>query len=131
MFSLEMLVAFALIASIASMLLSCAALWPHSKDGMATIRDAILWGAFIFVISGAATVGWKRLNGGQQWDSYAPSHDAAVTAWQDNLIQPARFDRYTKSVGRPSMNGTGPVTPMFGMDPVRSHPSIQTRNETY
>ena len=62
MLNLESLVAIALITSVASMLLSCAALWPHSKDGMASIRDAILWGAFIFMLAGAATVGWKRIN---------------------------------------------------------------------
>lgn len=62
MLNLESLVAIALMTSVASMLLSCAALWPHSKDGMASIRDAILWGAFIFMLAGAATVGWKRIN---------------------------------------------------------------------
>ena len=62
MMNLESLVAIALITSVVSMLLSCAALWPHSKDGMASIRDAILWGGFIFMLAGAATVGWNRLN---------------------------------------------------------------------
>ena len=129
MLNLESLVAIALITSVASMLLSCAALWPHSKDGMASIRDAILWGAFIFMLAGAATVGWKRINATGTSMPWSPVVGNAIeyrdysnrglnvqestqpnAAWDRGAVQPT-FQ--TKS--RPAVSGD-----LYGVDPANS-----------
>ena len=48
-----------LIVALMSMTLSCMALWPQCRDGVALIRDAILWAALIAVVVGATTLGWR------------------------------------------------------------------------
>ena len=59
---MEKLTAVALLMSILSMCMSCAALWPHSKEGVTNFRDVVLWSAFVFVLVGFLTVGWRALD---------------------------------------------------------------------
>ncbi len=58
---LEKLVVVALVASVVSTLMSCAAIWPESGERMAKVRDATLWLIFIFVIVAIMNFGWQQV----------------------------------------------------------------------
>jgi hypothetical protein len=50
-------------SSIATMFLVIMAALPHVKNGMAVIRDAVLWLAFVCVVALAGWLGWQRVVG--------------------------------------------------------------------
>jgi hypothetical protein len=49
-----------LIVATISMLLSCIALWPQSKQMLSFVRDVVLWMVLVFIFVGAATLGWRH-----------------------------------------------------------------------
>ncbi len=57
----DTLVKLALFASVISMVFSCAALWPHSRRGVSSLRDVVLWSVGVFLMTGGATVAWNYL----------------------------------------------------------------------
>lgn len=59
------LVILALVMSALSLMLSSVSAWPSWKDSLATVRDAILWIALIFVLVGIANYHWRSRN----WDA--------------------------------------------------------------
>lgn len=48
-----------IVASI-SMLLSSLALWPQWRNALAFLRDIVLWLILVFIVVGAATMGWRH-----------------------------------------------------------------------
>ena len=53
------LVILALLMSTASLVVSLVSVWPDCKESLAKFRDAVLWGAFIFVVVGMANYAWR------------------------------------------------------------------------
>ena len=48
-----------LIVAAISMLLSSLALWPQWRHALAFLRDIVLWMTLMFIVVGAATMGWR------------------------------------------------------------------------
>ena len=43
-----------------SMVLSCVALWPQSRQMLSFVRDVVLWLVLVFVFVAVATLGWRH-----------------------------------------------------------------------
>ncbi len=74
------------VASI-SMLLSCLALWPQWRHALAFLRDIILWAALLFLVVGAATLGWRyhRLSNRPPAVPAEPWEQSAVMPSSDSM----------------------------------------------
>ena len=70
-----------IVASI-SMLLSSLALWPQWRHALAFLRDIALWVTLVFVVVGAATMGWRYL----RVSNRAPA--APVDRWEQSANAP-------------------------------------------
>lgn len=77
-----------LIVATISMLLSCIALWPQSKQTLSFVRDIVLWMVLVFVFVGLATLGWRHFRVHYQPRSPSPASDA----WEnDPAVSEASF----------------------------------------
>ena len=57
----ELLTIVSCATSTVTMILVIVAELPHVKSGMAVIRDAVLWVAFVVVVALAGWLGWQRV----------------------------------------------------------------------
>ena len=71
----EILAIVSCVSSIITMVIVILAVLPHVKNGMAVIRDAVLWIAFVVVLGLAAWLGWQRLI------ARRPTPSASQPAW--------------------------------------------------
>ena len=52
-----------LVTATVALAMSCMALWPHCKGGLAVIRDALLWFVLVVVVTVFGFAGWRHARG--------------------------------------------------------------------
>ena len=65
-----------LVVATISMLLSCIALWPQSRQMLSFVRDVVLWLVLVFVFVAVATLGWRHYRVQYQLRNQPQSRDA-------------------------------------------------------
>jgi hypothetical protein len=90
---IEILTILSCASSTVTMILVIVAVLPHVKNGMAVIRDAVLWIAFLVVLALAGWLGWRQLVA-------RPDPPSRRPAWASPSVPSAERDR-GRSSARP------------------------------
>ncbi len=92
------------VASI-SMLLSCIALWPQSRQTLSFVRDVVLWTTLVFVFVGMATLGWRHFR-----VNYRPRlQPQSTAAWEtDPTLIETSFSQASETPATPNSLAWGP-----------------------